>query len=101
MGEAFEVKFTLLEQIDETIADVIAGYESYVGVDTIFLKSRLLEREDVLVIDFEVSDTRRCLSYGASIQSSPKYDNLLATKLKLLIESVIEKSLGLAGGSIG
>jgi hypothetical protein len=71
MGGAFEVKFTLLEQIDKTIPDVIAGCKSYVGVDTIFLKYRLLERQDVLVIDFEVSDTRRCLSYGASIQSSP------------------------------
>src|SRR5450759_176074 len=29
MGGAFEVNFILLEQIDETIDDVIAGYESY------------------------------------------------------------------------
>ena len=68
VGGAFEVKFTLLEQIDVTIDDVIAGYESYVGVNTIFLKSPLFEREDVLVIDFEVSDTRCGFSYGASIQ---------------------------------
>ena len=43
------------------------------------VKSRLLERQDVLVIDFD-----------ASIQSSPKYDNLLVAKLKLVTESVIE-----------
>ena len=89
VGRQVEVEAVGGKQPKQAVSDVVAGDEDDRGLDPGLGKSRLLEADDVRIVDLEIGDARGLLAYATSVEAGPEDDHLPAAVAELRIEVIV------------